>query len=133
MILEKLQADARFILIGSRRFGANTPDSDWDFSAQYSEELMEYLKGLGLKEVELYKYDNQCIRVMSYHGSEKIHVILHKNEALVRAVWNNMSAVFYKNVINKRSDDNKYLSRSAYNEKVTALFNGLYEDYRDIF
>lgn len=69
-----------FFLTGSRYFGTATQTSDWDFFADYSVDLCQWLENSGFRKKSECDYDDTTIvKVYSYMG---IDVQLVKNKDL---------------------------------------------------
>lgn len=59
----------KFYLTGSRAFGTDRPDSDWDFFAKDNAILQAYLVGIGFTEhFKSYKDDPQIVTVYRKEG-----------------------------------------------------------------
>lgn len=106
---KELQSDSRFMLFGSRSRGRWTHESDWDFSAEYSRELVEELraKGFSVKDSGVLRYhDTLTVAILTYvdiHTLERIHVVLHYDEALFRRTWRAITTAAYERHIYKQS------------------------------
>ena len=108
-MLNTLNADSRFMLFGSRSKNAATDSSDWDFSAAYSEPLVDELIALGFRRVEkLTQYmDSLTSAIFSYvdfNSFTQIHVVLHSDEDTFRRVWNSITPKEYAQYISKQSE-----------------------------
>lgn len=72
----------KFQITGSRLFGGATANSDWDFFAEYSDEIMRYLLQSGFVDItkhSTYK-DISLVRIFYKKCSDgEIHVQLVKN------------------------------------------------------
>jgi hypothetical protein len=104
------------------------PNTDWDFSQQYSEEVHNYLVSAGY---ECHKggdyFDDLTVAVYSKTiDDHKVHVVLHRNEELFRRIWNSIDAEFYYKYLWKRSG--LYLCDSPQGIKymIRQIMNQLY-------
>lgn len=108
-MLNTLNSDSRFMLFGSRSKNAATDSSDWDFSAAYSEPLVDELIALGFRRVEkpMQYMDSLTRAILSYTDFNRfmqIHVVLHSDETRFRKVWRSITPKEYAQYISKQSE-----------------------------
>lgn len=97
-------------LFGSRSFYEHTPESDWDFAVQFSEDREKLLleKGWALKDFngEGDYVDHDTISVFEkVVDGRKIQIALRRDVKRFAACWDQISHFIYKRHINKRSKE----------------------------
>lgn len=133
---KELQRDSRFMLFGSRSRGRWTHESDWDFSAEYSRELVEELraKGFSVRDSGVLRYhDTLTIAILTYNDIftlEQIHVVLHSNEALFRRTWKAITTSAYERHIYKQSSRFRGMTDRDRKKYVINYMNSAYEYIR---
>ena len=122
-----------------------TDETDWDFSAQYSELNQDALARAGFtywpSGASPYA-DNLTIRVYSkeylpkldwslspiFSSITKVHVVLHSDEKLFRRVWDRISPEFYYKYLWKRSPQYDHIdSKGERKLLIRKIMNQLYE------
>lgn len=92
-----------FYLTGSRYFGTETEESDWDFCAQYSNELVQFLEKLGfVNNAFVQEYlDPMTLMVMGVYlpDGNKIDVQLCKDLETKLRIRDILFKYFYGNGI----------------------------------
>ena len=122
-----------------------TNETDWDFSAQYSEMNQDALARAGFSywpSGALPYADNLTIRVFSKEYTHKlggslstifstpikVHVLLHSDEELFRRVWAGISPKFYYKYLWKRSPNYDHIgSKRERKMLIREIMNQLYE------
>lgn len=120
------------IMIGAH-INAST---DWDFSQQYSTQAHDYLVSVGFecyKDAQLSPYADsltKAVYIKSYCSFPRLHivnVVLHKDEALFRQVWDCIDPEFYYRYLWKRSPHYDYTSDlGEIKTRIKEIMNQLY-------
>jgi hypothetical protein len=127
------------VMIGSQV----TDETDWDFSAKYSELNQDALARAGFTywpsgaspyrdnlTVRVYskEYHPKVGRFLSYSTITKVHVVLHSDEELFRRVWDRISPEFYYKYLWKRSPQYDHIdSKGERKLLIREIMNQLYE------
>jgi predicted nucleotidyltransferase len=130
---KELQRDSRFMLFGSRSKGRWTHESDWDFSAQYSSELVGELRasGFSVRDSGVLRYhDTLTVAILTYvdfTSYEHIHVVLHSDEELFRRTWKAITTPAYHTHIYKQSPKFSSISERDRKNYVINYMNCAYQ------
>ncbi len=101
MLNELKISDIPFHLTGSRFFGVNTPESDWDFFTDYNEETEKFLREKGFHEIRnSTRYsDSETVTVYRWHdtANNQIDIQLVRDIALKNQIQNILKNMGYTN------------------------------------
>ena len=128
-----------YVMIGSQIFD----ETDWDFSAPYSEKNQDALaaagfaywppRALSYKDdltmgvyIKTYIQEFDTKNPMIYTAAPVVNVVLRNDFYLFRQVWESMDPKFYHDYIWKRSPNYVYQEMSLTKGKIRDIMNQLF-------
>ena len=96
-----------FYLTGSRFFGTETPNSDWDFFVQHQDAVETRLKGMGFVTENLAIYESFGLVTILRHNLSDIHIQIvtnaHERQRVQESIRKHLTVPQIKNLFVTKS------------------------------